>query len=375
MPRPSRLLVLVLLGTAFAGLGAGVTHAAFNKTTTNSGDVITGRPDWLPPTVSATAVAKSTGYSANYVKQGGSYYVYANVAEPASNPAAGVASVTADASALTGGATALALITTGGPWTVEGTTYNYRSALQTAGNPLAAGVKTWSLTATDAATPTTNSTTSPGLTANVDNTAPTASSISAANKTGGTQSRPEQGDTITFTYSEPIDPDSILSGWTGASTNVTVRITNATNDSLAVWDTANTTQLPLGSVNLANGGYRRDQVDDGALGQWHHDHARDADRRHGHHGERGGEHGVDPVGFRLRPRGEREHDDSQDRDRQRPRLLGADQIGMSQSGNQRSSSGSTGSSGPIWALMRSSRSLSRCCSPPDGTNGYQKPRL
>lgn len=255
MPRPSRLLVLVLLGTAFAGLGAGVTHAAFNKTTTNSGDVITGRPDWLPPTVSATAVAKSTGYSANYVKQGGSYYVYANVAEPASNPAAGVASVTADASALTGGATALALITTGGPWTVEGTTYNYRSALQTAGNPLAAGVKTWSLTATDAATPTTNSTTSPGLTANVDNTAPTASSISAANKTGGTQSRPEQGDTITFTYSEPIDPDSILSGWTGASTNVTVRITNATNDSLAVWDTANTTQLPLGSVNLANGGY------------------------------------------------------------------------------------------------------------------------
>ena len=43
--------------------------------------------------------------------------------------------------------------------------------------------------------------------------------------------------------------------------------------------------------------------------------------------------------------------------------------GMSQRGNQRSSSGSSGSSAPICAFRRSSRSLSRCCSPPAGTNG------
>lgn len=45
------------------------------------------------------------------------------------------------------------------------------------------------------------------------------------------------------------------------------------------------------------------------------------------------------------------------------------QIGMPQSGNQRSSSCSIGSSPPICALRTSSRSLSRCCGPAPGTNG------
>jgi drug/metabolite transporter (DMT)-like permease len=45
------------------------------------------------------------------------------------------------------------------------------------------------------------------------------------------------------------------------------------------------------------------------------------------------------------------------------------QTGMPQSGNQRSSSGSTGRSRPIWAFRRSSRSLSRCSEPAAGTNG------
>ena len=43
--------------------------------------------------------------------------------------------------------------------------------------------------------------------------------------------------------------------------------------------------------------------------------------------------------------------------------------GISQSGNQRSSSGSMGSSPPVWALRRSSRSVSRLCPPPAGTKG------
>jgi hypothetical protein len=58
------------------------------------------------------------------------------------------------------------------------------------------------------------------------------------------------------------------------------------------------------------------------------------------------------------------------------------QIGIPQSGNQRSNSGSIGSSELICALICSSRSVERC--PPEspalpapsaGTNGYQKPRL
>ena len=51
------------------------------------------------------------------------------------------------------------------------------------------------------------------------------------------------------------------------------------------------------------------------------------------------------------------------------------QIGMPHSASQRSISGSSGSSSPSWARSRSSASLSRCCSPPAGMNGYQWPRF
>lgn len=252
MPRFRHLLTLIVLGTVLTGVGVGVTHAAFSTTTSNPGDVITARPDWLPPTISATAVAKNSGYSSGYVKQGGSYYVYANVTDPTSNPAAGVASVTADSSSLTTGATALALSSSGGPWTYGGVSYNYRSALQTANATLTAGATTYSVTAADAATPTANTTTSSGLAVTVDNTKPSVSSYTATNKTGGTAGKPEAGDTLTLAYNEPIDPASISSAFTGASMNVTVRITDGGpgNDILTVYDTTNTTQLPIGSISL-----------------------------------------------------------------------------------------------------------------------------
>ena len=62
------------------------------------------------------------------------------------------------------------------------------------------------------------------------------------------------------------------------------------------------------------------------------------------------------------------------------RLVGQDegaqaQMGIPQRGNQRSSSGSKGSSVPVAALICSSRSVLRCLSPAAGTNGYQLPRL
>jgi hypothetical protein len=43
-------------------------------------------------------------------------------------------------------------------------------------------------------------------------------------------------------------PASILSGWTGASTSVTVRFTNGNPDVLTVYNAANNTLLPLGSL-------------------------------------------------------------------------------------------------------------------------------
>ena len=102
------------------------------------------------------------------------------------------------------------------------------------------------LTATDAAG---NTTTSPIVTPiNVDNTAPTAASIATTN--GGTAGRPDTGDTAVYGFSEPIKPASILAGWTGTSTPVTVRLTQGATNTMTIWNAANTTQLSLGSVTI-----------------------------------------------------------------------------------------------------------------------------
>jgi hypothetical protein len=81
--------------------------------------------------------------------------------------------------------------------------------------------------------------------------APTATSIAAANKgtLGTTAGKLDSGDVITFTFSEAIDPASILSGWSGASTAVRVRFTDASsNDTFTVQDSAGGTGVKLGTV-------------------------------------------------------------------------------------------------------------------------------
>ena len=72
---------------------------------------------------------------------------------------------------------------------------------------------------------------------------------------------------VTLTFSEIIDPQSVLAGWTGAAQNVVVRITNnAGGDLLTVRNAANTAQLPLGSVNLIGTAYVTANRDFGATG-------------------------------------------------------------------------------------------------------------
>jgi hypothetical protein len=86
----------------------------------------------------------------------------------------------------------------------------------------------------------------------VDNTAPAASDVQTTNVGGGTLGRPENGDTLTFTHTEQILTTSILAGWNGTSTAVTVRINNqGGNDRLEVWNAANTAKLPLTNTFLA----------------------------------------------------------------------------------------------------------------------------
>jgi hypothetical protein len=75
-------------------------------------------------------------------------------------------------------------------------------------------------------------------------TRPSATDVQGAN--GGVAGRLGSSDTFTFTYSESMAAASFLSGWTGTSTAVTVRITDAgTNDTLAVWNSGGTAALPL----------------------------------------------------------------------------------------------------------------------------------
>jgi hypothetical protein len=179
------------------------------------------------------------------VKQGGTYYVYASVADPG-DPSTGVASVTADVSTLTPGQTAVVL--SAGSWTVGGVSYNYRSASMTANNPIPEGPRTFSIRAQDVAG---NVLLQPGFSVTVDNTAPSAADVQAANASGGTVGRAETGDTITLTFSEAIEPGSILAGWDGTATTVAFRLVNqGGSDGAEIWDAANATQLPLGSVDL-----------------------------------------------------------------------------------------------------------------------------
>ncbi|WP_425004344.1 Ig-like domain-containing protein [Mycolicibacterium sp. S3B2] len=87
----------------------------------------------------------------------------------------------------------------------------------------------------------------------IDNVAPTAVDIQATNGGGlNISGYLEQGDSITYTFSEPINPNSILAGWNGTTTNVVVRGDNggSSNDTLRIYNSNNTALLPLGTIDL-----------------------------------------------------------------------------------------------------------------------------
>jgi len=206
--------------------------------------------DTQPPVVGAAVIQKSTGGAIGYLRQAGTYRVYASVTDAGS----AITSVTANVSNVTTGSTAVAM--TAGSFTIGGVTYTHRSAVLTANNPLTAGTKTFSITATDSYA---HTATTGGFTVVIDNTKPSASALSTTNKAAGTVGLAETGDSITFTFTELIDPASILSTWDGTSpTNVNLQLLNANGqggDRVQIWDAANATQLPLGTVRLGATGY------------------------------------------------------------------------------------------------------------------------
>lgn len=252
----------VLAGVAVPGLGLfsgeTVTPAAFSSAA-----------DWTGP-AAAPVIQKAAGGTPGFLRAGGSYRVYANVSD-SGNPASGVAGASADVTAVSAGQSAAALSTGGGPFTVAGTSYAYRSPILGVDAGAGAGTRAYSIASADAAG---NASNQPGFTVTVDNTAPAGADIQTANGAGGTEGRPEAGDTVTYTFSEPVDPESILAGWVGSVTDVVVRIENvilSNGDRLSVRDAANAAGLPLspgGSAHVALGGelYVMTTVDFGAAG-------------------------------------------------------------------------------------------------------------
>lgn len=255
MRRAAVLLALLLVVTS-----AGAAFALFSNSEQVGGNTFTTEADWEAPTVSSSVIAKTVGYTPGYIKQGGTFYVYANISD-GGNPASGVSTATADVSAVTVAQTAVALAS--GSFSVGGVSYNRRSGSLTATAVLPAGTYAYSISMTDVAG---NSRIQTGFSVEVDNTAPAASDIQTANG-GSIVGRADIGDTITYTFSEPIDPNSILAGWTGASQNVVVRLNQVTgNDTVTIYNSANTTQLPFGTVQLGRSDYTSSSRTFGATG-------------------------------------------------------------------------------------------------------------
>jgi hypothetical protein len=197
---------------AFATDNAGNTGASATQTRTvdNNG-----------PTVTSTTPA--AGASVN-----GTINVSANATD-----ISGVASV--QMQYRQAGATLWTTLTTG--CTASGSSYS--CPLNTTGL-VNGGTYELRFVATDKAVPA-HVTTTPVTTFTVDRTAPTASDVQAGN--GGTVGTLDAGDTLTFMFSEPMLPASIMSGWDGSATPVTVRVTEAgAADKLEIYDAANTTR-------------------------------------------------------------------------------------------------------------------------------------
>jgi hypothetical protein len=185
--------------------------------------------DTTAPNLTASVITKSAGGTVGYIRQGGQYYVYANATDPGS-PSSGVAQVRANVGSVTAGSTNVSL--TAGTYVIGGVTYGWRSNALTASNPVSAGSKTYTVWAIDAVG---NAGTTSSFSVTVDNTAPAATDIQTTN--AGTAGRAETGDKVIYTFSEALEPISVLAGWNGSATTVTVRvISKGGGDRLQIWN-------------------------------------------------------------------------------------------------------------------------------------------
>ncbi len=238
----SRWLAALIAAGLLLGIGGG-TFAAFSATTSNGGNSFGVKADYQPPTIVRSEIARTTATTGGRIKSSVAYFVYAQVTD-GGNPASGVSTVTANVCTITtASCSAVALAT--GSYTVSGLTYNYRSASTTSDAGLSNGAKTYTVTAVDA---TSNSSGAVSFSVTVDGTGPSGSNVQTANASGGIAGKPETGDTITFTFSEGMDPASIANNWDGTATTVVAAFANS---GCGASDTVTITSVNLGSLCLS----------------------------------------------------------------------------------------------------------------------------
>ena len=84
----------------------------------------------------------------------------------------------------------------------------------------------------------------------IDNHTPTGVDVQTGNGSGMTVGRIQGTDWIQLTWSEPIDPASVVSGWNGSSRAIKARLIEAgSNDTMDFYDANDTTRLNLVSTS------------------------------------------------------------------------------------------------------------------------------
>ena len=113
---PTRRVAASILALALAahllGCGGNATLALLSDTETDPATFATAAcfiADNVPPSVSSTVISKTVPYLPGFIRQGGTYYVYANVTDGGCAPS-GIATVRANVSTVTTGSTAVALV-------------------------------------------------------------------------------------------------------------------------------------------------------------------------------------------------------------------------------------------------------------------------
>jgi hypothetical protein len=218
---------LSLLALAACVLAVGISAASFTDSQQNP-QTISAAADWVAPSASASVIDQVENRTAGYIRSSVAYFVYANVSD-SGNPASGVAAVEADVSNVSSGQTEVPLLA--GSYSADGVSYNYRSAELKAKSSLTAGAKPYTLELADSAGNKASQAFSATAYATFKGT-----EVETGNASGGTEGKPEKGDTVSFEFNNLPEASSIVSGWSGSGAkSVTVSIANnAENDTLSV---------------------------------------------------------------------------------------------------------------------------------------------